>query len=143
MAEAVTEMIFFIVAVSLAAMVIGAVMVSIDKMNDAMGNTSNQIYDQMSTKIRIVNDPASMNSSPLIFYVQNIGRGDLNIDAVTLMIDNKPRGCDKYVLDNDFWGPSSILCLEIRHPRLPPGLHRVTIITENGTTEFMEFRIGP
>jgi len=142
MAEAVTEMIFFIVAVSLAAMVIGAVMVSVDRMNDAMSTTSTQIYDQMSTKIKIVNDPASMNSSPLIIYVQNIGEGYLNINAITLMIDNKPKECDKYVLDNDFWVPSSILCLELKYPRLPPGLHRITVITENGVTDFMEFRIG-
>ena len=143
MAEAVTEMIFFIVAVSLAAIVIGTIMVSINNMNDVMNTTSSQIYDQMSTRIKIVNDPSSMNSSPLIIYVQNIGTGSLGIDTTILMIDDRPRDCDKYVLDDDFWGPSSILCLELRYPRLPPGLHNLMIITENGVTDFMEFRVAP
>jgi len=143
MAEAITEMIFLIVGISLALSVIGTVIVSTERMNSAMGATSSQLYDRMSSKIKIINDPLSMSGSPskpLIVYVQNVGKTTLSTDAV-LMIDGEAKECKEYVLEGEEWSPSSVLCLEIEHPRLIEGEHRLTVIAENGVTDSMVFRV--
>ncbi len=143
MAEAITEMIFFIVGVSIALSVIGTVVLSTEKMNDAMGVTSSALYDKMSSKIEIINDPLSMSGSPskpLIIYVQNVGKTTLSTDVV-LMIDGEAKEHKEYMLEGEIWAPSSVLCLEIEHPRLSEGEHRVTAVAENGVMDSMVFRV--
>jgi archaellum component FlaG (FlaF/FlaG flagellin family) len=143
MAEAITEMIFLIVGVSIAISVISVVVVSTERMNSAVNTASSQIYDRMSSKIKIINDPLSMSgnpSEPMIVYVQNIGVATLNANA-TLLIDGEPKGCKVRMLEGTSWEPSSILCLETEHPRLVQGIHRMTVIAENGISDSMEFRV--
>jgi archaellum component FlaG (FlaF/FlaG flagellin family) len=143
MAEAITEMIFLIVGVSIAISVISVVVVSTDRMNSAMNTASSQIYDRMSSKIKIINDPLSMSGTPsesMIVYVQNVGISTLNTDA-TLLIDGEPKSCKVRMLEGTEWEPSSILCLEIEHPRLVRGIHRITVIAGNGISDSMEFRV--
>jgi archaellum component FlaG (FlaF/FlaG flagellin family) len=143
MAEAITEMIFLIVGISLALSVIGTVIVSTERMNSAMGATSSQLYDKMSSKIKIINDPLSMSGSPskqLIVYVQNVGKTTLSTNAV-LMIDGEAKECKEYMLEGEAWASSSVLCLEIEYPRLPEGEHRVTVVAENGVMDSMVFRV--
>ncbi|MDY6984831.1 MAG: hypothetical protein SVE93_00225 [Candidatus Thermoplasmatota archaeon] len=143
MAEAITEMIFFIVGISIALSVIGAVVLSTERMNSAMGATSSALYDTMSSKIKIISDPLSMSGSPskpLIIYVQNVGKTTLSTNAV-LMIDGEVKECREYMLEGEVWTPSSVLCLEIEHPRLPEGEHRVTVVAENGVMNSMVFRV--
>ncbi len=143
MAEAITEMIFLIVGISLALSVIGTIVLSTERMNSAMGATSSALYDKMSSKIKIVNDPLSMSGSPskpLIIYAQNVGKTTLSTDVV-LMIDGEAKECKEYLLEGEVWAPSSVLCLEIEHPRLPEGEHRVTVVAENGVMDSMVFRV--
>lgn len=143
MAEAITEMIFLVVGISLALSVIGTVIVSTERINSAMSATSSTLYDKMSSRIKIINDPLSMSGSPskpLIVYVQNVGKTTLSTDVV-LMIDGEAEMCKKYMLEGEVWAPSAVLCLEIEHPRLPEGEHRVTVVAENGVMDSMVFRV--
>jgi archaellum component FlaG (FlaF/FlaG flagellin family) len=143
MAEALSEMILFIVGIAIAVSVVGTVVVSVERTNNAMSDTSSQLYSRMSSKIKIINDPLRMSGSPsdpLVVYIQNIGKTTLSTDVV-LMVDGAPRPGRIYLLKGDEWVPSSLLCIEIEYPRLPAGEHSVAVIAENGITDSMSFKV--
>jgi archaellum component FlaG (FlaF/FlaG flagellin family) len=79
-------------------------------------------------------------SEPMIVYVQNIGVATLTANA-TLLIDGETKGCKVRMLEGTSWEPSSILCLEMEHPRLVQGIHRMTVIAEKRISDSMEFRV--
>ena len=114
---------------------------STGRINDVMISSSGQFYNNLSSKISIINDPAAMNADPMVIYVQNRGKQVLSVDNVVLMVDGFVWDSKCRLLDGDVWEPSRILCLELKYPRLTPGIHNVRVLTDYGVSDGMEFRV--
>ncbi|UCE90759.1 MAG: hypothetical protein JSV90_04800 [Methanobacteriota archaeon] len=138
-----TQLVFFVSAIIVATAVVAVAANSVYELTTGIDDRSNQISDEMSTRIEIINDPSSVPNNPVLIYVQNQGTTVLNHNYIIAMLDGTA------VVDPDLsltgnitthWDPSSILTISIDQ-NLASGDHIVQVTTENGVTDTMSFRI--
>ena len=138
-----TQLIFFVSAIIVATAVVAVAANSVYELTKGIDDRSEQIGDEMSTHIEIINDPSTVPNDPVLIYVQNQGTMVLNHNYIIVMLDGIA------VTDPDLsltgnttthWDPSSILTISIDQ-NLSSGDHVVQVTTENGVTDSMSFRI--
>ena len=151
-ATAATQVIFFIVAIILAVSVAMVAIDSIQSMTYSIGSSGKALSKKLGTDIKIINDPLNMKHEPFSIYVQNVGSETLNPRDVTVLIDGEKMDSrlrlDSYDITKEVisntttkWIPSSVLEIRAPYARLEPGVHIITVITENGVMDSLAIRI--
>ena len=136
-------MIFFVSAVIVAAAVVAVAANGIYDLTEGIGDRGDQVKDELSTHIVIVNDPSAVPNDPVLIYVKNTGTTTLNHNYISVMLDGVV--VTDYTLSlsgnrTSYWDPSSLLTISIDQ-NLSSGDHTVQVTTENGVSETLSFRI--
>ena len=136
-------MIFFISAVVVATAVVAVAANGIYDLTHGIEDRGEQVKDEMSTRIVIVNDPSAVPNDPVLIYVKNIGTTTLNHNYITVFLDGVVVTDTTLTLSGNrtsFWDPSSLLTISIDQD-LSSGDHTVQVTTENGVSDTLSFRV--
>ncbi|MCE8422872.1 MAG: flagellar protein G [Candidatus Methanoperedens sp.] len=142
-----THLIFFIVAMLLAASVAGIIYANVSAVTDAAIKGGNTLSNQLKTDITIINDPSKIpkNGISYTFYVKNTGKSNLAHELVTVIINGAVIP-DSYVNKtiiggSTVWRPADVLQLDVTYASMPSGDNNVRVITENGIDDSLNFFI--
>ena len=144
-----THLIFFIVAMIIAAGVAGVIYTNVNAVANATQSAGNTLSQQLQTDITIINDPGNIPKSGDIytFYVKNTGKSTLTTELVSVLINGV------YIPDDDVqktvigggtttvWRTSEVLQLNVTYASMPSGDNNLRLITENGVDDSFEFTI--
>ncbi|NOR17891.1 flagellar protein G [candidate division WOR-3 bacterium] len=144
-----THLIFFIVAMIIAAGVAGVIFTNVNAVANATQSASGTLSKQLQTDITIINDPGNIPKSGDIytFYVKNTGKSTLTTELVSVLINGV------YIPDDDVqktvigggtttvWRTSEVLQLDVTYASMPSGDNDLRLITENGVDDSFEFTI--
>ena len=138
-----TQLVFFVSAIIVATAVVAVAANSVYELTNGINDRSEQVSDEMSTHIEIINDPSHVPNDPVLIYVQNQGSTVLNHNYIIVMLDGIAVADPDLNLTGNtttHWDPSSILTISIDQ-NLGSEDHIVQVTTENGVTDTMSFRI--
>ena len=144
-----THLIFFIVAMIIAASVAGVIYTNVNAVVNSTQSASSTLSKQLQTDITIINDPGNIPKSGDIytFYVKNTGKSTLTTELVSVLINGV------YIPDDDVqktvigggtttvWRTSEVLQLDVTYASMPSGDNNLRLITENGVDDSFEFTI--
>jgi flagellar protein FlaG len=144
-----THLIFFIVAMIIAAGVAGVIYTNVNAVANATQSAGNTLSQQLQTDITIINDPCNIpiNGNVYTFYVKNTGKSTLTTELVSVLINGV------YIPDDDVqktvigggtttvWRTSEVLQLNVTYASMPSGDNNLRLITENGVDDSFEFTI--
>ncbi len=136
-------MIFFVSAIIVSAIVVAVASQSVFELTNGIEDRSDAINDQMSTDIQIINDPTNVPNDPVLIYVKNIGKTTLNQNYISVVLDGVVVSGPTLNLSGNrtaYWDPLSTLTISIDQD-LASGDHTITVVTENGIKDQMDFRI--
>jgi len=144
-----THMIFFIVAMIIAAGVAGVIYTNVNAIVNASHASSNTLSQQLRTDITIINDPVNIPISGNVytFYVLNTGKSTLTTELVTVLINGvyfPEDNIQKSIINGGnttTWRPEDVLQIDITYPGMPNGDNSINLITENGVYDSFEFNI--
>lgn len=142
-----THLIFFIVAMVIAAGVAGVIFTNVNAIANASQISSSTLSRQLRTDITIINDPNNIprSGSVYTFYILNTGKSTLSTEYLNVLINGV------YVPDDDIqksiinygstatWRPADILQIDISYPQMQDGDNYIKVITENGVFDSFEF----
>lgn len=138
-----TQLIFFVSALIVATAVVAVAANGVYKITNGIDQKSDNVENELLTDIAIINDPEEVPNDPVKVYVKNVGRTVLNQDLVTVIVDGvMETGCTMTLSgsDSSHWEPSSVLTVSI-DMELATGDHTIKVITENGVSDVLSFRI--
>lgn len=138
-----TQLIFFISALVVSSIVVAVATRSVFDIASGIDDRSGIVEDQLATDIQIINDPSVVPNDPVLIYVKNVGKVTLNQDLVSVMLDGTTVANATITVTggtSPYWEPTSVLTVSIDQS-LAAGDHTVTVTTENGVSDKMDFRI--
>lgn len=144
-----THLIFFIVAMIIAAGVASVIYTNVNAVANATQSAGNTLSQQLQTDITIINDPGNIPKigNVYTFYVKNTGKSTLTTELVSVLINGV------YIPDDDVqktvigggtttvWRTSEVLQLDVTYASMPLGDNNLRLITENGVDDSFEFTI--
>jgi flagellar protein FlaG len=141
-----THLIFFIVAMIIAAGVAGVIYTNVNAISNASYISSSTLAQQLRTDITIINDPDNIpwSGTEYTFYVLNTGKSTLTTEYVSVLINGEyiPEAViQKSIIkggSTTTWRPEDILEIEITY-NIPNGDNYIKVITENGVYDSFEF----
>jgi archaellum component FlaG (FlaF/FlaG flagellin family) len=96
--------------------------------------------DQLTSEIRIVNDPGKVSTSPTLFYVKNTGETTMPTSTITTILDGAVIATTNTLLNGETtFRPGDVVELSYSGS-VASGDHRVRVVMENGVYDEMEFR---
>ena len=138
-----THSIFFIASLLVAVSISGVIIGVSNNMANELVSKANAIGNEMSTSIKIINDPRQMPYSDevLKIYVKNVGDNSINYRSVIVFIDGKPAQYTANIADAGIseWTPGTVLEINAS-VTLEQGDHLVKVTTSNGVSDSMSFR---
>ena len=146
-----THLIFFIVAMIIAAGVASVIYTNVNAIVLASQASTSTLSQQLKTDITIINDP---NNIPLngvdtyTFYILNTGKSTLTSELVTILINGvyiPEEDLQKTIIDGGsttVWRPVDILQIDVTYPGISNGDNVIRVITENGVDDSFEFIIS-
>ena len=143
MSEGPTQLIFFVSAIIVATAVVAVAANSVYDLAVGIGDRGDQIKDEMSTKIEIINDASTIPNDPVLIYVQNQGSTTINQNYILVILDGIAVSEYNLTLTGNatsYWDPASILTISI-DTNLSSGDHTVMVTTGNGVSDKLSFRI--
>ncbi|MFW3145466.1 MAG: hypothetical protein ACMUIE_01480 [Thermoplasmatota archaeon] len=128
--SAISEMIFFIAAIVVSSAVAVTLIGVVENYSDEISEEAALLRGEMSSKIRIINDPLYVNyetsSGNLTFYLKNTGSGDLSKDDIVVSANGTARSGSQIrtLLLNGgaVWKPGSVVEVEFNSPGLVDGV---------------------
>ena len=138
-----TQLIFFISALVVSSIVVAVATRSVYDIANGIDDRSGIVEDQLATDIQIINDPSVVPNDPVLIYVKNVGKVTLSQDLVSVMSDGETVTNATMTVtgsSTDYWEPTNVLTISIDQS-LAAGDHTVSVTTENGVTDKMDFRI--
>ena len=143
-----THLIFFIVAMIIAAGVASVIYTNVNAISNASYISSSTLAQQLRTDITIINDPDNIPRSGNVytFYVLNTGKSTLTTEYVSVLINGVyiTDDIDKSIINGGStttWRQEDILQIVINYPLMPNGDNYIKVITENGVYDTFEFTI--
>ena len=144
-----THLIFFIVAMIIAAGVAGLIYTNVNAVVYSTHSASSTLSKQLQTDITIINDPGNIpkNGDIYAFYVKNTGKSTLTTELVSVLINGvyiPDDDVQKTVIDGGItpvWRTSEVLQLDVTYASMPSGDNDLRVITENGVDDFLKFSI--
>lgn len=139
-----SHIVFFIAAVVVAAGVVGAFSTNVSKLTGHVNARSDALNDELSTDIRIINDPGEMPNGPLVLYVLNTGSRSLDPNSTVVLLNGEAKTTFAFdVLESteDVWRHGQVLQITLTGTNLPAGDHRVKVVVDNGVSDTLRFNI--
>lgn len=140
----VTHTTFFIASILVAASISGVIIGVSNSMANEIKVKSQVLGDEMATAISIVNDPRNMpyEAGVLTVYVKNVGEISLNYNNIVILIDGVYMDHTASVAGGSttVWGKSAVIEATVAIA-LGPGDHYVKVVTENGVSDMLYFRM--
>ena len=144
-----THLIFFIVAMIIAAGVAGMMYTNVNAVVNSTQSASSTLSNQLKTDITIINDPGNIpeSSNVYTFYVKNTGKSTLTTELVSVLINGvyiDDIHVNKTVIGGGtttIWRTSEVLKLDVTCASMPSD-NNLRVITENGVDDFLEFTIN-
>lgn len=143
-----THLIFFIVAMIIAAGVASVIYTNVNAISNASYTSSSTLAQQLRTDITIINDPDNVprSGNEYTFYVLNTGKSTLTTEYVSVLINGVyiTDDIDKSIINGGStttWRQEDILQIVINYPLMPNGDNYIKVITENGVYDTFEFTI--
>ena len=141
-----THLIFFIVAMIIAAGVAGVIYTNVNAISNASYTSASTLAQQLKTDITIINDPDNIpwSGTEYTFYVLNTGKSTLTTEYVSVLINGEyiPEAVIQKSIINGgsttTWRPEDILELKITY-NIPNEDNYIKVITENGVYDSFEF----
>lgn len=138
-----TQLIFFVSALIVATAVVAVAANGVYKITNGIDQKSDNVENELLTDIAIINDPNEVPNDPVLVYVKNVGKTVLNQNFVSVIIDGVMITGHTMTLSGNSssnWEPSSVLTISI-DTELVSGDHTIKVITENGVSDTLSFRI--
>jgi len=138
-----TQLIFFISALVVSSIVVAVATRSVFDIASGIDDRSGIVEDQLATDIQIINDPSVVPNDPVLIYVKNVGKVTLSHELVSVMLDGITVFNATLTVTGSgsaYWEPASTLIISMDQS-LVAGDHTVTVTTENGVSDKMDFRI--
>lgn len=138
-----TQLIFFVSALIVATAVVAVAANGVYKITNGIDQKSDNVENELLTDIAIINDPNEVPNDPVLVYVKNVGKTVLNQNLVSVIIDGVMITGHTMTLSGNSssnWEPSSVLTISI-DTELVSGDHTIKVITENGVSDTLSFRI--
>ena len=143
-----THLIFFIVAMIIAAGVAGMIYTNINAVVNSTQSASSTLSNQLQTDITIINDPGNIPESGNVytFYVKNTGKSTLTTELVSVLVNGvyiPDAAVQKTVIGGGtttVWRTSEVLRLDVTYASMLSD-NNLRVITENGVDDFLEFTI--
>ena len=141
-----THLIFFIVAMIIAASVAGMIYTNVNAVVNSTQSASSTLSRQLQTDITIINDPSKIPESGNVytFYVKNTGRSTLTTELVSVLVNGvyiDDSNVEKTVIGGGtttVWHTSEVLKLDVTNASMLSD-NNLRVITENGVDDFLEF----
>jgi archaellum component FlaG (FlaF/FlaG flagellin family) len=147
-ANSATHLIFFIAAVIIALTLVGAFILVIDNLTDAMENMSVTEQKSIRSRVEIVNDlvamPYNNTSKTVDIYVKNTGAERLDANRTLILIDGMNVTYTwKIVGGGSNWtvGKTAVFTCTSQNYSANTD-HSVKVIAQYGASDRKEFRIG-
>lgn len=139
-----THVIFFIAAILVASSLAGVFIGMSSNIASAIESRGNSYSDKLETSITIVNDQTMMpySNSTLTVYVKNTGSSILLPTDLLFMVDGSDQNSSNWSIigSSAEWAPSTVLQVQL-NIILANGDHSVKVVTSNGISDQMDFRI--
>ena len=143
-----THLIFFIVAMIIAAGVAGVIYTNVNAVVNSTQSASSTLSKQLQTDITIINDPGKIPESGNVytFYVKNTGKSTLTTELVSVLVNGvyiPDAAVQKTVIGGGtttVWRTSEVLRLDVTYASMLSD-NNLRVITENGVDDFLEFTI--
>lgn len=142
-----THLIFFIVAMVIAAGVAGVIYTNVNAIVNASQVSTGTLSKQLRTDITIINDPDNIPRSGNVYtiYVLNSGKSTLTTEYVSVLINGvyiPEEDIQKSIIgggNTTVWRQVDILQMDITYPAMPNGDNTIRVITENGVDDTFDF----
>lgn len=137
-----TQLIFFISATIVATAAAGIMSNIVVDLAGKMSIRGEAFGDELSSEIRIINDPSRVVASPTtVIYVKNTGKTTLDYYNSTMLIDGSVVTTTKALLDSETTFRSGAIAQLTYASSLASGDHRVSVSMENGVHHELRFRV--
>jgi flagellar protein FlaG len=140
----VTHSIFFIAAIIVATSLAGTFIAITYHLADDLEAREQAVSDTMLTDLVIINDPQMMpySESQLSIYAKNTGSISINHNRLTVFVDGEYLEPTVQLMESAAmtWRASEVAEIIVTVD-LSPGDHQVKVITDNGVSDTMLFRI--
>jgi len=138
-----SNMIFFILAILMAASVAGTMVISVRNISSAMVSRTDTLSEKMRSDVTIINDPEDATpSSSLILYIKNTGEKSLpsGSENINIFLDGRYlTGLDTNVYGGGNWDPGKVLIVNTTKI-ISTGDHRVKVSVAGGISDEFQFR---
>jgi archaellum component FlaG (FlaF/FlaG flagellin family) len=136
-----THLIFFIAATVVATATAGIFTTVVTDLTGKATIKARAFGDELSSDIRIINDPSKIVTNPTLFYVKNTGGTTLDYGNATVIIDGQVVSTTRTILSPDTTFRQGAV-MQVSYAGTPSaGDHRVLVSMENGVSDEMRFRI--
>lgn len=139
-----TQSIFFIAAVVVSVGVVGAFETNVSRFAGDIDERSDAVSAELSTDVRIINDPGDMPNNPVVLYVMNIGTKSLAPNSTVVLIDGAAKttlAFDVLETAEDIWRTGDVLKITVTGENLASGDHRIKVIVGHGVADSIRFNI--
>lgn len=138
-------MLLFTASIGLAAVVIGFISTGVQDMVRSGQLRGQDVAAQLRTDVQIINDPASMPTSPATVYVKNTGSETLVANLTTLIVNGTVRSSAVATVLNasspGHWKPGEVLELRDASLTLGAGDHTLQVTTQRGVQDSLRVRV--
>jgi archaellum component FlaG (FlaF/FlaG flagellin family) len=152
--SAISELILFMGAILVASTVAGGFIATSNSINDSLGSRLTLLRDQISTSIKIINDPTNipiveyMENYYYVFYIKNTGVSNIGFSKNNVLVF-----IDGYMIRNEDMlfrratelkvGETTEILINAKHWILTPGEHKLSISLENNVQDNFYFVVHP
>jgi archaellum component FlaG (FlaF/FlaG flagellin family) len=136
-----THLIFFIAATVVATATAGILAGVVTDMAGKASIRGEAFGDEMTSAVKIINDPNKVPNNPVIFYVKNTGTTTLDYGNATVLVNGAVVTTTKTLLGGETSFRTGAVMQISYSATLSSGDHRVQVVMENGVKDQLRFRI--
>lgn len=136
-----THLIFFIAATVVATAAAGILSGVVTDLVEKASVRGEAFGAEITSDVKIINDPARVLNDPVVIYVKNTGSTTLDHEEATVLVDGAVVAATVTLLDGETaFRPGAVM--QISHAAaLASGDHSVQVVMENGVKDELKFRI--
>ena len=141
---AAAESILFIgatLAATVVAVALGGIAVDF---TDSVESRAEALQDEMTGRIRVVNDPVNVDITPLTLYVKNTGGRELRLADFAVLVDGTASDDFDVTVDGgaaELLAPGELAVFEVNDATLLAGDHKVVVIADSGFSDDLAFTV--
>lgn len=136
-----THLIFFIAATVVATATAGILSGVVTDLVQKASARGEAFGAEITSDVKIINDPTRVPNTPVVFYVKNTGSTTLDHGNATVLVNGEVVTAEITLLGGEAsFRPGAVMQIEYSST-LSSGDHRVQVVMENGVKDELRFRI--